>query len=140
MLSRFCGRCLAVGTPIAHTSVMGSTADLSAYASMCAQVIVAIGNNALRESLVMRLALNWSPSFTSKLSFRRHGWCHRGHRGATWPGCDCQLRFSRGLSCQGARYWPFGRQRLHGRRSHFRPQSLDAGGHALGYGAYQLGQ
>lgn len=46
---------LAVGTPIGHTSVVGSTADLSAYANLCEQVIVAIGNNALRESLVTRL-------------------------------------------------------------------------------------
>lgn len=46
---------LAVGTPIGQTSVVGSTAELSAYAPLCDQVIVAIGNNALRESLVTRL-------------------------------------------------------------------------------------
>lgn len=46
---------LAVGSPIGHISVLGSTADLSAYATLCDQVFVAIGNNSLRESLVTRL-------------------------------------------------------------------------------------
>ena len=46
---------LAVGTPITHTSVVGSTADLSAFASVYDQVILAMGKNTLRESLVMRL-------------------------------------------------------------------------------------
>lgn len=55
VLAGFVDDGFAVGTPIAHTSVVGSTADLSAYASVFDQVIVAMGNNALRESLVMRL-------------------------------------------------------------------------------------
>jgi sugar O-acyltransferase (sialic acid O-acetyltransferase NeuD family) len=46
---------MAVGSAIWHTSVLGSTADLKAYAALCDKVVVAIGNNALRESLVTRL-------------------------------------------------------------------------------------
>lgn len=45
---------LAIGSAIWQTSVLGTTADLSAYSGLCDKVIVAIGNNDLRESLVLR--------------------------------------------------------------------------------------
>ena len=46
---------LAVGTLVLGYPVLGSAADLGDYASVCDQVLVAIGNNALRVSLVDRL-------------------------------------------------------------------------------------
>jgi sugar O-acyltransferase (sialic acid O-acetyltransferase NeuD family) len=55
VLAGFVDDGMAVGSPIWHTSVLGSTADLKAYAALCDKVVVAIGNNALRESLVTRL-------------------------------------------------------------------------------------
>jgi sugar O-acyltransferase (sialic acid O-acetyltransferase NeuD family) len=55
VLAGFVDDGMAVGSPIGQTSVLGSTADLKAYAALCDKVVVAIGNNALRESLVTRL-------------------------------------------------------------------------------------
>ena len=46
---------LTAGTAVLGYPVLGGSADLSAYVSVCDQVIVAIGNNALRASLVDRL-------------------------------------------------------------------------------------
>jgi sugar O-acyltransferase (sialic acid O-acetyltransferase NeuD family) len=46
---------LAVGTLVLGYPVLGSTADLTVYGSVCEQVLVAIGNNALRARLVDRL-------------------------------------------------------------------------------------
>jgi sugar O-acyltransferase (sialic acid O-acetyltransferase NeuD family) len=46
---------LSLGSPIWHTSVVGSTANLNACSALCDKVVVAIGNNALRESLVTQL-------------------------------------------------------------------------------------
>lgn len=46
---------LAVGTLVLGYPVLGSAVDLTAYASVCDQVLVAIGNNTLRASLVARL-------------------------------------------------------------------------------------
>ncbi len=46
---------LAVGTLVLGYPVLGSAADLTGYASVCDQVVVAIGNNALRASFADRL-------------------------------------------------------------------------------------
>jgi sugar O-acyltransferase (sialic acid O-acetyltransferase NeuD family) len=46
---------VAMGALVMGYPVLGGAAHLSAYASMCDQVAVAIGNNALRASLVDRL-------------------------------------------------------------------------------------
>ena len=55
VLAGFVDDGMAVGSPIGQTSVLGSMADLQAYAALCDKVVVAIGNNALRESLVTHL-------------------------------------------------------------------------------------
>jgi sugar O-acyltransferase (sialic acid O-acetyltransferase NeuD family) len=46
---------LAVGTLVLGYPVLGSAADLTGYAPVCDQVLVAVGNNGLRASLVDRL-------------------------------------------------------------------------------------
>lgn len=51
----FADDALAAGTVVLGYNVLGGAANLSAYDSACDQVIVAIGNNALRASLVDRL-------------------------------------------------------------------------------------
>lgn len=55
VLAGFVDDGMAVGSPMWQTSVLGGTADLKAYAALCDKVVVAIGNNALRESLVTQL-------------------------------------------------------------------------------------
>ncbi len=55
VLAGFVDDVMAVGSPIWHTSVLGSTADLKVYAASCDKAVVAIGNNTLREILVTRL-------------------------------------------------------------------------------------
>lgn len=46
---------LAVGALVLGYPVLGSAVDLTAYVSVCDQVLVAVGNNALRARLVDRL-------------------------------------------------------------------------------------
>jgi sugar O-acyltransferase (sialic acid O-acetyltransferase NeuD family) len=46
---------LAIGTLVLGYPVLGSAVDLTAYVSVCDQVLVAIGNNTLRTSLAARL-------------------------------------------------------------------------------------
>lgn len=55
VLAGFVDDGIAVGSPILHTSVLGSTADFKVYTALCDKVVVAIGSNVLRETLVTRL-------------------------------------------------------------------------------------